>query len=112
MATRHEYSTPKTTLTGKRKVKVKLLSRLRLFGTPWTVACQALLSMGFSRQGYWSGVPFPSLGDVPDSGTEPGSPALQADSLLYEPPGKSKEKTTLINQRKAEIKLFTKHDFH
>ena len=49
--------------------------------TPWTVAHQAPLSMGFSRQGYWSGFPFPSPGDLPDPGIEPGSPALQADSL-------------------------------
>ena len=48
--------------------------------TPWTVACQATLSMGFSRQEYWSGLPFPSPGDLPDLGIEPGSPALQADS--------------------------------
>ena len=54
----------------------------------WTVALQAPLSMEFSRQGYWSGKPFPSTGDLSDSGTEPGSPALQADSLLSEPPGK------------------------
>ena len=50
--------------------------------TPWTVACQALLSMGFSRQEYWSGLPFPSPGDLPDSVFEPRSPALYADSLL------------------------------
>ena len=56
--------------------------------TPWTVAHQAPLSMGFSRQEYWSGLPFPSPGDLPDPGTEPGSPALQADSLPSEPPGK------------------------
>ena len=48
---------------------------------PWTVACQAPLSMEFSRQEYWSGLPFPSPGDLPDPGIEPGSPALQADSL-------------------------------
>ena len=53
-------------------------------GIPWTVAHQAPLSVGFSRQEYWSGLPFPSLGDVPDSGIKPGSPALQADSLLTE----------------------------
>ena len=53
---------------------------------PWTVAHQAPLSMGFSRQEYWSGLPFPSLEDLPDSGIKPGSPALQADSLLSEPP--------------------------
>ena len=50
--------------------------------TPWTLARQAPLSMGFSWQGYWSGFPFPSPGDLLDPGVEPGSPALQADSLL------------------------------
>ena len=54
------------------------------FMNSWTVACQAPLSMGFSRQEYWNGLPFPSLGDFPDSGIEPGSPALQADSLPTE----------------------------
>ena len=64
-------------LSGKVKVKVKLLSRVRLFGlTPWTVAYQAPLSMGFSRQEYWSGLPFPSPGDLPNPGIEPGSPTL------------------------------------
>ena len=58
------------------KVKVKSLSRVRLFATPWTVAYQALLSMGFSWQEYWSGLPFPSPGDLPDPGIKPGSPAL------------------------------------
>ena len=62
------------------KVKVKSLSRVRLFATPWTVAHQAPLSMGFSRQEYWSGLPFPSPGDLPNPGIELGSPALQADS--------------------------------
>ena len=51
---------------------------------PWAVACQAPLPMGFSRQEYWSGLPFLSPGDLPDPRTEPGSPALQADSLLIE----------------------------
>ena len=50
--------------------------------TPWTVACQAPLSMGFSRQEYWSGLPFPSPGDLPNPGIKPRSPALQSDSLL------------------------------
>ena len=50
--------------------------------------CQASLSMGFSRQEYWSGLPFPSPGDLPDPGIEPRSPALQADALSSEPPGK------------------------
>ena len=53
--------------------------------TPWTVVHQAPLSMGFSRQEYWSGLPFPSPVDLPDSGPEHGSPALQADSLPSEP---------------------------
>ena len=53
--------------------------------TPWTVAHQTSLSIGFSRQECWSGLPFPSPGDLPDPGTESGSPALQADSLLTEP---------------------------
>ena len=56
---------------------------------PWTVARWAPLSVEFSRQEYWNGLPFPSLGDRPDSVIEPGSPALQADSLLFEPPEKS-----------------------
>ena len=60
----------------------------RLFVTPWTVAYQAPSSMGFSRQEYWSGLPFPSPGDLPNPGTEPGSPALQTDALPSEPPGK------------------------
>ena len=75
-------------LLGHPKVKVKSLSHVRLFGTPWTVAYQAPPSMGFSRQERWSGLPFPSPGDLPNPGIEPGSPALQADTLLSEPPGK------------------------
>ena len=59
-----------------------------LFMTLWTVAHQAPLFMGFSRQEYWSGLPFPSPGDLPDPGIEPGSPALEADALTSEPPGK------------------------
>ena len=56
--------------------KVKSLSRVRLFATPWAVACQDPLSMGFSKQEYWSGLPFPSPGDISNPGTEPRSPAL------------------------------------
>ena len=56
--------------------------------TPWTIARQAPLSMVFSRQEYWSGLPFPSPGNLPDPGIKPGSPALQADSLLTELQGK------------------------
>ena len=63
-------------------------SCVRLFGTPWTVAHQAPLSMGFSSQEYLSGLPFPPPGDLPDPGIEPRSPTLQAEA---EPPGKPKD---------------------
>ena len=73
-------------------MKVKSLSRVRSVvsdsATPWTVAYQAPPSMGFSRQACWNGLPFPSPGDLPDPGIEAGSPALQADALQSEPPGK------------------------
>ena len=62
-------------------VECQSLSCARLFATPRTVARQAPLSMGFSRQEYWSGLPFPSPGDLPNPGIEPGSPALQADAF-------------------------------
>ena len=68
--------------------EMKSLSRVRLFSTPWTVAHQAPLSMGFSRQKYWSGLPCFSPGDLADPGIEPGSPALQADCLPTELPRK------------------------
>ena len=68
---------------------MKLLSPVQLFATPWTVTYQAPLFMGFSRQEYWSRLPFPSPGDLPNPGIEPRSPALQADALLSEPPGKA-----------------------
>ena len=55
--------------------------------TPWTVAYQASPSMGFSRQEYWSGLPFPSPGDLPNPGIKPGSPASEPDALTSEPPG-------------------------
>ena len=61
---------------------------VRLFVIPWIVALQAPLSMEFSRQEGWSGLPFPSRGDLPDPGIDPRAPALQADSLPSEPPGK------------------------
>ena len=54
---------------------------------PWTVACQALLPMGFPRQEYWSGLPFPSPGDLLNPGTEPASPALAGELFITEPPG-------------------------
>ena len=68
--------------------RVKLLSHIQLFATAWTVAYQAPQSMGFSRQEYCSGLPFPSPEDLPDPGMEPGSPTLQADALPSKSPGK------------------------
>ena len=81
-----------------KKVKVKSLSCVRLFLTPWTVAHQAPPSMEFSRQEYWSGLPFPSPRDLPNPGIKPVSPALWADTLLSEPPGNPE------SQRKAVLK--------
>ena len=78
-----------------KEKKVKSFSHVRLFGTPWTVAHQALPSMGFSRQEYWSGLPFPP-GDLSDPGIKPRSPALQADALSSEPPGKPVRKRTFL----------------
>ena len=65
------------------------LSPILTLATSWTAAHQAPLSLEFSRQEYWSGLPFLPPGDLPDSGIKPTSPALQADSLPIEPPGKS-----------------------
>jgi len=70
-------------------VTVKSLSHVQLFVTPCAAAHQAPLSMGFSRQEYWSGLPLPSPGDLPDPEIEPRSPTLQADALPSEPPEKS-----------------------
>ena len=67
---------------------IQSLNRVRLFATPWTVAHQAPLSMEFSREAYWSGLPCPPPGDLPDPGIKPSCPALQANSLPSEPPGK------------------------
>ena len=69
------------------KVKV-LVIRVQFLVTPRTVACQAPLSTEFSRQEYWSGLPLPSPGDLPNPGIEPRFPTLQADSLPSGPPGK------------------------
>ena len=63
---------------------VQSLSHVQLFVTPWMVARQAPLSMEFSRQEYWSGLPFPSPGDLPNAGIKPGCPAMQADYLPSE----------------------------
>ena len=77
-------------LLSLKRSEVKSLSHVRLFATPWTVAYKAPLSTEFSRQEYWSGLEFHSPGDLPDSGIELGSPALQADALPSEPPGKTR----------------------
>ena len=87
-------------------MKVKSLSRVRLFAAPWTVY-QASLSMGFSRQECWSGLPFPSPGDLLDPGIEPGSPALQADTLPSEPPGKPTNKMGI-----PKLSKFTRYDLY
>ena len=74
----------------KERKKVKSLSRVQLFVTPWTAAHQAPPSMGFSRQEYWSGLPFPSPGDLPNPGIKPESPASPALARRFfttEPPG-------------------------
>ena len=84
-------------------MKVKLLSRVRLFATPQTVAHQTL-SMGFSRQEYWSELPFPSPEDLPSPGIEPGSLALQADALPSEAPGKPNTRRDGI-KNKSMVKL-------
>ena len=80
-----------TKRTGEKSESV---SPVQLFATPWNVACQAPLSMEFSRPEYWSGLPCPPPGDLPHLGIERRFPALQADSLLCEPPG-SPRKTEL-----------------
>ena len=71
----------------------QLLSHVQLFATAWNVACQAPLSMGFPRQEYWSVLPFPSPGDLPDPGIEPMSPALQVDSVDSLPSEPSRAKS-------------------
>ena len=69
-------------------VVVQSLSRVQLFATQWTVAHQALLSMGFPRQEYWSGLTFPSPRDLPNPGIKPVSQALSGGFFITEPPGK------------------------
>ena len=82
------------------------LSRVWLFATPWTVAYQAPPSMVFFRQECWIGLPFPSPGDLPDSGIEPGSPALQADVLPSQNQGsKEKLKSHLMKVKEESEKV-------
>ena len=85
-------------------------SHVRFFVPLWTIARHAPLSTGFSRQEYWSGLPYPPPGDLPNPGIEPGCPALQADSLPSEPPGRpcvSETNTTLyVNNTSIKKKFF------
>ena len=78
------------------EVKVKSLSRVWLFATPWTVAYQGPLFMGFSRQEYWSGLPFPSLGIFPTQGSNPGLPHCRQTLYHLSHQGRSQEKNVLI----------------
>ena len=86
-------------------MKVKSLSHVQLFATPWTVAHQAHPPMGFSRQECWSGLPFPSPGDLPDPGMEPRSPALHADTLTSEPPRKPKMAIVSLYQSTVTLNI-------
>ena len=98
---RQEGNQPSTTATGKRKgKKVKLLSLVQLCDSMNCIACQPPLSME-----YWSGLPYPSPEDLPDSGIEPGSLALQVDSLLSEPPVKPKTCFSSV-QSLSHVRLF------
>ena len=96
----------------KERKKVKLLSRVQLFVTPWTVACQASQSMEFSRQGYWSGLPFPSPGDLPNPGIFPtqgsnlGLPHCK-QTLPFAPPGKPNETESVIKKVQRGSRSFT-----
>ena len=84
-------------------------SRVRLFETRWTIPHRAPLSMGFSRQKYWNGLPFPSPADLPDPGIKPRSLALQADALTSEPPGKPDQYIHFhCIQKKILLSLFSK----
>ena len=93
--------------------KVKSLSHVRLFAIPWTITRQAPPSIGFSRQEYWSGLPFPSPGDLRNPGIKPGSPKLHADTLPSEPPieveGKIPKNSQEIFQESQDLLLTSKN---
>ena len=78
-------------------------SHVQLFATLWTAAHEAPLSMEFSRQEYWSGLPFPSPGDLPDPGIKSGPPALQADYLPSEPPGKPNKTNKMMDTQVSKL---------
>ena len=82
---------------------MKSLSRVRLLATPWTAAYQAPPSMGVPRQEYWSGLPFLSPGDLPDLGIEPRSPALEADALTSESPGRHIILSLISQQKRIHL---------
>ena len=82
--------------------KWRSLSPVGLLVTPWTVVCQAPLSLGLPRQEFWSGLTFPSPGDLPDQRIKARSPALQADSLPSEPPGKPFSRLIFIPQSETQ----------
>ena len=88
---------------GTKGLLKELISCLRLLVTPWTVACQTPLSMEFSSQEYWSGLPFSSPGDLPDPGIKPRSLTLEADSLPSEPPGKSLLESSLHENKEESL---------
>ena len=90
---------------------MKLLSHVRLFAIPWAIAYKAPPSMEFSRQEYWSGLPFPSPGDLPDPGIKPGSPALQADTfyhLSHQGSFQSKERQSQMEESVINILKLTR----
>ena len=89
-------------------VFVQSLSRVQLFATLWAVARQAPLSMGFFRQEFWSGLPFPSPGDLPEPGIKLRSPTLQADALTSEPPAKPRVEVFLQYTNHTSIRLLLK----
>ena len=78
-----------------------MLSHVQFYAIPWTIACQAPLSMGFSRQDYWSGLPCPFPGDLPNPGVEPRSPALQGDCLLPETLGVHNKLATITKEKQT-----------
>ena len=97
----------------RKKKKMESLSRVWLFATPWTVAYQAPPSMGFSRQEYLSGVPFPSPGDLPDPGIKPRFHKLWADTLPSEPPGKPQriKSAVLLLAPETQLNTWRKNNF-
>ena len=97
---------PPSELKKERKKGSEVTQRVELFATLWTVAHQAPPFMGFSRQEYWSGLPFPSPRDLSNPGIEPWSPALQADALFSEPPGRPQGLFSLV------FVLFQWHTHH